>query len=93
MFHQGQDKWDEVPYVDLFFALRNDHETQVKCKSLDSDSNVTMMEDRDTDLCCSACTIGMLVAPDSGNSHRNNDRESDNFSLNKRGKSKHNKIL
>lgn len=57
MFCRRQGKWDEVPYVDLFFTLRNDYETRRKCKLLDTDANVVMMlEDRDTDShCCSAC--------------------------------------
>lgn len=36
-------KWDEVPYVDIFFPLRNDHETQKKCKLLTLDSNAMMI--------------------------------------------------
>ena len=30
LFCRRQNKWDEVPYVDLFFSLRNDHETRKK---------------------------------------------------------------
>lgn len=80
LFRQRLDKWDEVPYVDVFFTLRNDHETQKKCILLTSDSNVMMMMDdiKKPSQCCSICGIGkrcvklqdeeedvwMLVAPD-----------------------------
>ncbi|XP_052651733.1 anamorsin isoform X1 [Harpia harpyja] len=60
LFCRRLDKWDEVPYVDLFFSLRNNHEIWKKCNLLTSDSNVMMiMEDiKKAPMCCSACSIG-----------------------------------
>nr|XP_009505529.1 PREDICTED: natural cytotoxicity triggering receptor 3 ligand 1 [Phalacrocorax carbo] len=60
LFCKRQDKWDEIPYVDLFFTLRNDHGTRKKCKLLMLDSNVLMMMvDMKKPLqCFSACSIG-----------------------------------
>ena len=60
MFRRRLDKWDEVPYVDLFFSLRNNHEIPKKYNLLTSDSNVMiMMEDiKKAPRCCSACSIG-----------------------------------
>lgn len=40
LFCEQQGKWDEVPYVDAFMTLRNDHETRKKCKLLNVHSSV-----------------------------------------------------
>ncbi|KAK4831055.1 hypothetical protein QYF61_014987 [Mycteria americana] len=37
-------KWDEVPYVDLFFTLRNHLEWQQQCGMIPQDSMVLTLE-------------------------------------------------
>lgn len=56
------DKWDEVPYVDIFFTLRNDNVNQNKCRLLTSDSNVIMRMDdmKKPSQRCSACNTGKI---------------------------------
>uniref|UniRef100_A0A663FGX9 Core shell protein Gag P30 domain-containing protein n=1 Tax=Aquila chrysaetos chrysaetos TaxID=223781 RepID=A0A663FGX9_AQUCH len=51
LFCRRQDKWDEIPYVDMFFALRNYYETRKKCKLSVSDSNVLMKMEEKRQLC------------------------------------------
>ena len=40
LFCKGLEKWDETPYIDLLFDLRNYYEIRKKCELLTDDSNV-----------------------------------------------------
>lgn len=81
LFCRRQKKWDEVPYADLFVALRNDHETRKKRGLPANDSNVMLVTDekKEKPRCRPARSIGkrcvkmgeeedvqLLVATESG---------------------------
>jgi len=60
LFCQGLEKWEEVPYVDLIFVLRNNHEIRKKCKLLTEDLNgILVLADKrkKKEKCCEACEI------------------------------------
>lgn len=60
LFCEQQGKWDEVPYVDAFMTLRNDHETRKKCKLLNVHSSVDgiyIIEKEGNDN-CKGCCVG-----------------------------------
>lgn len=63
LFCRREEKWNEMPYIDLFFSLRNHLELQRGC--LPTLSNPLMLafgkegeKDRRLKRCCSSCSIG-----------------------------------
>uniref|UniRef100_A0A8B9SD64 Core shell protein Gag P30 domain-containing protein n=1 Tax=Apteryx owenii TaxID=8824 RepID=A0A8B9SD64_APTOW len=61
LFCRREGKWDKVPYVDLFFTLRNHPEWQKDCMLTPKDPMVLALEKEDKRAprrCCSACSIG-----------------------------------
>lgn len=63
LFCRREEKWSEMPYVELFFTLRDHLELQRGC--LPSLSNPLMLasgkegeKDRRLERCCSSCSIG-----------------------------------
>ncbi|GAB0208148.1 mitochondrial enolase superfamily member 1 [Grus japonensis] len=78
-----QDPWertenqDEIPYVDLFFALRNDWEVRKNCGLVDSkyQNGIYLIKKKDSNSCCTSCKtkrngtqendeeVQLLVAP------------------------------
>ncbi|KAK4806989.1 hypothetical protein QYF61_000318 [Mycteria americana] len=61
LFCRREGKWDEVPYVDLFFTLQNDWKSRKECGLIAKDVNVLALEQVRNKMpkrCCSACSIG-----------------------------------
>ncbi|KAK4810907.1 hypothetical protein QYF61_013315 [Mycteria americana] len=54
LFCRRTEKWDEIPYVDMFFALRNDWDIRKKCGLVDSKHQIGIyaLKEKKGKSCC-----------------------------------------
>ncbi|XP_037260671.1 uncharacterized protein LOC119155766 [Falco rusticolus] len=60
LFCRRQGKWSEMPYVDLFFYLRQRRDWQNECKLTSGDNLIMAItsDNKKVKKCCSTCEIG-----------------------------------